>query len=175
MTKAFRRPWQSIRQGDTRMLTFICSRETRAFETFFIFTNVSWKNLPSRWTWQCNLLTSAIGCKFLTCKQKSLSWSGSHGGFLDRNDREQWSRDHLDMSKSWPNCPKVIATSLHKENDGLLKYLCCFSTLVAFSCPNFYLDLLTQNSDNRVSCHWLAFEYISRQLFMILATVVRGL
>lgn len=122
-----------------------------------------------------DLLTSAIGCKFLKCKQKSLevmvvSWTGMivKGGLVTTLT---WANHDLPALRSLP--PACIRKMKDDWSTPAVSF-CCLCTLVAFSCPNLHQDLLAQNSDNRVSCHWHAFECISGQLLMIPATVARG-
>lgn len=122
-----------------------------------------------------NLLTSAIGCKFFKRKQKSLevivvSWTGmiEKGGLVTTLT---WANHDLPALRSLP--PACIRKTKDDWSTSAIPF-CCLSTSVVFSCSNIHQDLLAQNSDSRVSCHWPAFECISGQLLMILAAVARG-
>lgn len=136
----------------------------------------------SMWTWQCCfLLTSATGSKFLEYKQKSVSWSGSHGGCLGWDNREGCSGDgstitwaSLELSPLKSVQQGCVRKMRHDWSTSAIP-LCCLSILVAFGCPNLYQDLLEHNLGNTevISCHWSAFECTSRQLLVILVTLGR--
>lgn len=181
MAKAFRKVLQSIRQGDESALTYQQLGDG-AFEHLSSFQMLLAKLFLSMWTWQCCfLLTSATGSKFLECKQKSVSWSGSHGGCLVWDNREGWSGDGSTItwaSLELPPLKSVQQGCIRKmRRDWSTSDIpfCCLSILVAFSCPNLYQDLLAHNLDNTevISCHWSTSECISRQLLVILVTLGR--
>lgn len=184
MAKAFRRALQSVRQGDESALTY-WQLGDGAFEAFVLFPNSSSKTFPVCEHVNMTMLLSfnfSTGSEFLECKQNTvLVWKSWWLLGLGQYRRVAWwQENHPDMSKhELPPLKSMKQACIRKmRHDWSTSAipLCCLSILVAFSCPDLYQDLLAHNSDNTemISCHWHAFECISRQLLMILVILARG-